>query len=195
MGMRKIFYLTILLTTLLSIETVLALENIGLDIEMPKKVQVGENFTIDVYVKLSENITGLECKIDTPVYGTNYIKFTNVTENKEIKEKAGDFYIVDLKDNSVFISFALFDKPLNSDFHLITVEGRALKEGIVPIKFNAVVSDKDGKAIRISPIIYNLEIVSSDHGGNEKTENNKESSIFSWIIEVIRNFLKMIFSG
>jgi len=191
--MKKIFYILTLFTVLLLTETVLALEDISLNIDMPKKVQVGENFKIDIYVNLNRNISGFECKIDTPIYGVKYIKFINATGNREIKEKAGTFYMLDLKNNSVFISFALFDKPLNSDFHLLTVEGKALKEGIVPIKFDAVASDENGRAITLPSITYNLEIVNSSQSINEKTESGNGSNILSWIIEIISNFLKRIF--
>ena len=191
--MKKIFYILTLFTVLLLTETVLALEDISLNIDMPKKVQVGENFKIDIYVNLNRNISGFECKIDTPIYGVKYIKFINATGNREIKEKAGTFYMLDLKNNSVFISFALFDKPLNSDFHLLTVEGKALKEGIVPIKFDAVASDENGRAITLPSITYNLEIVNNSQSINEKTESGKGSNILSWIIEIISNFLKRIF--
>ncbi|GBF36271.1 hypothetical protein [Methanofervidicoccus abyssi] len=101
--------------------------------------------------------------------------------------------MLDLKNNSVFISFAIFDKPLNSDFHLLTVEGKALKEGIVPIKFDAVASDENGRAITLPSITYNLEIVNNSQSINEKTESGKGSNILSWIIEIISNFLKRIF--
>ena len=191
--MKKIFCILTLFMVLLLTQRVLALEDISLNIDIPKEVRVGENFKIDVYVNLSRNVSGFECKIDTPIYVVKYIKFTNATGNREIKEKAGEFYMLDLKNNSVFISFILFDKPLNSDFHLITVEGKALKEGVVSIKFDAVVSDENGRAIRLSPITYNLEVVNSGQDINEKTESGKESNIFSWIIEIILNFLKTIF--
>ena len=128
--MKKILLCILLLST----GTVLALEDISLNVVMPEKVSVGENFTIDVYVNLKRNISGFECSIDIPVYGSEYIRFINVTENLEIKERAGDFYMLNLEDNSVFISFALLDKPLDSDFHLFTVKGEALKEGNLTVE-------------------------------------------------------------
>jgi len=201
--MRKISCLLILLTILLFTDTTLALENVSLEIEMPKKVQIGEDFTIDIYVKSNENISGFECRIDTPVYGREYIKFIGVSENEEIKKKAGDFYKLELKNSSLSLSFALFDKPLNSTFRLVTVKVKGLKEGVVPIRFHVVVSDENGNTVKLSPIIYNLEIgdgnkISSKEweigeSNRGKTGDKKDRGILTWIIEVIRDFLKKIF--
>jgi len=193
--MKKVFYIITLFMALLSTEMVLASEDITLNIDMPKEVQVGKNFTIDVNVNTDINISGFECRIETPMYGAKYIKFINVTENREIKERAGEFYMLNLKNNSVFVSFALFDKPLNSDFHLITIKGKALNKGNLSIRFIAVASDENGRAIRLPSITYNLEIVNSSQSINEKTESGKGSNILSWIIEIISNFLRMIFGG
>ena len=204
--MKKVFYLIVLLfIALITVETVLASENITLNVEVPEKILVGENFKIEVYVNLNKDISGFECSINTPIYCEEYIQFRNATENEEIKEKAGEFYQLNLKNNSVFISFALFSKPLNSDFHLITIEGKGLKKGTVPIKFDAKASDENGKTIKLPPITYNLKIVSSDdqnnnvkiinnenqNNDNEKGEN--KNNIFITIIKAILNFFKMIF--
>ncbi|MBW9224087.1 hypothetical protein KKP90_05905 [Methanothermococcus sp. SCGC AD-155-E23] len=203
--MKKIYWLLALLVVL-SVEEVLASENVSLEIKMPKKVEVGEDFTIDVYVRLKGNISGLECKIHTPVYGVNHIKFINVTENREIKERAGEFYILELENNSLFLTFALFDKPLNSTFHLLRVKGKALKEGIIPIRFEATVSDEKGNANKLSPITYNLVIGDIRKSEEERGERGippeveekgkkKNNNILSWIIEVIWSFLRKIFGG
>jgi len=193
--MKKIFYIITLFMALLSTEMVLASEDINLNIDMPKEVQVGENFTIDVNVNLNRNISGFECRIETPIYGAKYIKFINATENREIKEKAGEFYMLNLKNNSVFVSFAiLFDEPLNSDFHLITIKGKALNEGNLSIRFIAVASDEDGRAIKPSPITYNLKIIDNNQKNSEKTDDGEtESNIFSRMVEAILNFLRIIF--
>ena len=190
--MKKIFYILALFIALLSTEGVLASENVYLNVDMPKKIEVGKNFTIDVYVNLSRNISGFECSIDTPIYGAEYAQFINATGNEEIKEKAGEFYILNLENNSVFIRFALFDQSLNSDFHLITVKGKALKKGNLTIRFTAVASDENGNAIKVSPVTHNLEIVGNNKDNNEKTG---EDNIFSWIIEIIQTILRMIFGG
>ncbi|AXI25385.1 cellulosome anchoring protein cohesin region [Methanofervidicoccus sp. A16] len=190
--MKKIFPISILFVVLLLVEGVLASENIYLKVDMPKKIEIGKNFTIDVDVNLNRNISGFECKIDTPIYGAECIQFINATGNEKIKEKAGRFYLLDLKNNSVFIRFVLLDKPLNSDFHLITVKGRALKKGNLTIRFSAVASDENGNAIKISPVTYHLEIVGNSQDSSKKTEDN---NVFSWIIEIISNILRMIFGG
>lgn len=191
--MKKVFYTLMLFMALLSIETVLASENISLNVEMPKEVLLGENFTIEVYVNLSRNISGFECSIDVPIYGSEYIRFVNATGNEEIKEKAGEFYRIELKNDSVFITFAiLFDEPLNSDFYLITVKGMTLKEGNVPIRFKGIASDEEGRAIRLPTVYYNLTIVESD-SDTEKGEG--ENNVFLWIIEIISNLLRMLFGG
>ena len=193
--MKRIFYTIALFIPILSTEIVLASEDINLNVNMPREIQIGENFTIDVNINLNRNISGFECSIETPINGAKYVKFTNITENREIKERAGEFYMTNLKDNSVSISFALFDKPLNSDFHLITINGKALNEGNLSIRFTAVASDEDGRAIKLSPITYNLEIV-GDNRDSKKTDNEKtENSIFSKILEVLWNFLRMVFGG
>jgi len=186
--MKKVFYIIILL---ILTEVIFASEDIYLNIDMPKKIKVGNNFTIEVYVNLSKNISGFECSIDIPIYGTEYIQFINVTGNEEIKEKADEFYKINLRNSSIFISFVLFDKPLNSDFHLLTVKGKALKEGNVTIRFTAIASDEEGRAITLSPIVYNLEIV----GNNQDNYKKTDETIFSWIIKIISNFLKIIFGG
>ncbi|HIC98221.1 MAG TPA: cellulosome anchoring protein cohesin region [Pyrodictiaceae archaeon] len=191
--MKKVFYTLMLFMALLSIETVLASENISLNVEMPKEVLLGENFTIEVYVNLSRNISGFECSIDVPVYGSEYIRFVNATGNEEIKEKAGEFYRIELKNDSVFITFAiLFDEPLNSDFYLITVKGITLKEGNVPIRFEGIASDEEGRAIRLPTVYYNLTIVGSDR---DTEKGGGENNIFLWIIEIISNLLRMLFGG
>jgi len=211
--MKKVLYVALFIS-LMVVETVLASENISLSVEMPEKITVGENFRIEVYINLNRNISGFECSINTPIYGGEYIQFINAIENEEIKEKAGEFYQLNLTNKSVFISFALFSKPINSDFHLITVEGKGLKEGVVPIKFDAKASDENGiNTIKLSPITYNLEIVSSDDQNNyeeRKSDNNEvkisndnqnkdnekredEENIFIKIIKAILNFFKMIF--
>ncbi|MBW9221842.1 cellulosome anchoring protein cohesin region [Methanothermococcus sp. SCGC AD-155-C09] len=194
--MKKVFYIITLFMALLSTEMVLASEDINLNVDTPKEVQVGENFTIDVNVNLNRNISGFECRIETPIYGAKYIKFINATENREIKEKAGEFYMLNLKNNSVFVSFAiLFDEPLNSDFHLITVKGKALNEGNLSIRFIAVASDEDGRAIYLPITYYNLTIVGGNQDNDEKIDNKKESNIFSKTLEALLNFLRMIFGG
>ncbi|MBW9220680.1 cellulosome anchoring protein cohesin region [Methanothermococcus sp. SCGC AD-155-M21] len=194
--MKKVFYIITLFMALLSTEMVLALEDINLNIDMPKEVKVGENFTIGVNVNTDRNISGFEYRIETPMHGAKYIKFINATENREIKEKAGEFYILNLKENSVFVSFALFDRPFNSDFHLITIKGKALNKGNLSIRFIAVASDEDGRAIKLPPITYNLKVVGSDKDNNEKTDGEETgSNIFSRIVGAILNFLRMIFGG
>jgi len=184
--MKKLLLYILLLST----GTVLALEDISLNVVIPEKVSVGENFTIDVYVKLKRNISGFECSIDTPIYGSEYIRFIDVTENLELKERAGNFYMLNLENDSVFISFALLDKPLGSDFHLFTVKGEALKEGNLTVRVTVVASDEEGNAIRLPPLTYKLEIV----GGNQD-KKEKEENIFSWIIEIISSLLRRIFGG
>jgi len=194
MVMRRALYMLVMFIALLSTETVLASENISLKVDMPKKVVVGEDFTINVDVDLNRSIAGFECTIDLPIYGTEYIHFINATGNEKIKEKAGEFYRIELENDSVFIAFAiLFDKPLNTDFHLITVKGKALKEGKVPIRFRAVASDENGTAIRLPTLYYNLTVVGKDKDNNEKT--GSEGNIFSWILKSILNLVKMIFGG
>jgi len=188
--MKKVLY--ILIITLLTVEVVLASEDINLNVDMPKKVVVGENFKIKIYVNLNRSISGFECKINIPIYGTENIQFINATGNEKIKEKAGKFYQLDLTNNSVFISFALFTEPLNSNFYLVTVEGKALKKGVVPIEFDVKASDENGRTIGLSPITYNLEIVDGNNQNNDY-EKKENENIFIMIIKAILNFFKVIF--
>lgn len=187
--MKRVIYIATLFMALLSMGAVFGSGGVYLNVDIPEEIEVGENFTVDVYVNLNRNISGFECSIDTSIHGTGRIQFINATEDEEIKKKAGNFYIVNLKNNSVFISFALFDKPINSDFHLITVKGKALKEGNLTVRFTAVASDDEGRSIKIPPVTYNIEIVGNNQVNNENTD---DGNILSWIIGSI---LKILFGG
>ncbi len=185
---KMIIFITLFI---LSIPVALA-NNISLNVDAPHKVCKGDNFTIDVDVNLKNtSIAGFECTVKMPIGEYNRVKIINITGNDEIKKESGKFYRIDMKNSSVFISFATFEKPLTSDFHLMTIKAVALKEGNVSFMFKPIASDENGKRILIATKSVNFTVINNANKSGESFNEHSSSSI----IDVIINFLKSILGG
>ncbi len=194
--MKNMVLITIL--SILLLPSVLAIsENLNLNVDMPKEVSIGEDFTINLTVNVDNtNISGFECLIKVPGEG---IKIMNISENEKIKKDAGQFYKLKKDNSSLFVSFATFGEPINSDFHLITIKAKALKSGDMPISFEPKASDENGKGISINKEIINLKIINNESseninnniGDKKNTNNNFLTSLINGII----SFLGSIFGG
>ncbi|AEH07208.1 cellulosome anchoring protein cohesin region [Methanothermococcus okinawensis IH1] len=179
---------------ILSTPIVLA-NNIHLNVDMPSKVNEGDNFTINVNVNpMANNITGFECAMKPPFGKENYIKIINVKGNEKIKKEAGKFYSIDKKNSSVSIKFISFNKPLNSDFHLMTIKAVALKSGNLSLTFEAVASDKNGEKIPVDEKTINLLIINNSNNGND-IQSSSNRNFLSSLINALTNFLKSILGG
>ena len=184
--MKKIIFFIAL--SVLSIPMVLA-DDIQLNVDMPNKVNKGDNFTIDINVNLKNcEIAGFECAMKLPIEDVDNIKIGRVIENEQIKKDAGKLYEIRKGDSAVLIKFTTFENPLNSDFHLMTINAVALKEGNVSITFKSRASDENGNSIPVEKTV-NLEIID-----NNKTETSNRN-VLSSIIESLTNFLKSILGG
>ncbi|WP_421077527.1 cellulosome anchoring protein cohesin region [Methanothermococcus sp. Ax23] len=183
---KTVFFITIFL---LSIPIVLA-DDVNLNVDMPNKVSKGDNFTINIDVNLkNKDILGFECTVKIPIEKVDDIKITGIAGNEELKKEAGKFYEIKKKDSSVSIRFTTFGKPLNSDFHLMTINATALKEGNVTFTFKSIASDENGHRIPVDKKTTDLIIVD-----NNKTVESDENFLLS-IIDAITNFLKSILGG
>ncbi|WP_292460628.1 cellulosome anchoring protein cohesin region [Methanothermococcus sp.] len=173
--------------------------SISLDINMPKKVNVGDNFTINIDVNVNKNIniSGFECTVRIPLQNIGSVKITNVTGNEEIKKEAGKFYQIKYDNNTAFIKFATFEKPINSNFHLMTINAVPLKEGNISFTFRPIASDENGYHIVPNPKIKTiyLMVVNNRDNNNSNILGKSNENFLSTIINAIKNFLKSIIGG
>ncbi|MDK2986924.1 hypothetical protein [Methanothermococcus thermolithotrophicus] len=186
--MKKI--ILVIALSILLIPMVLA-DDVSLNVNMPNEVNKGDNFTINIDVNVkNKDISGFECTVKIPIENVDNINITSITGNEEIKKEAGKFYEIKKKDSLVSIRFATFGTPLNSDFHLMTINAVALKEGNVSFTFESIASDENGQRIPVDKKTTDLIIIDNNNKTVESSEN-----FLSSIINAIMNFLKSILGG
>ncbi|ENN95578.1 hypothetical protein J422_07077 [Methanocaldococcus villosus KIN24-T80] len=159
---------------------------VNLKIDTPKNVKVGEEFNLTIDVINDKKISGFECFITIP---KDKIKIISIEDNKTIKNKAGNFYFSNFSNSKAFVKFALFDKPINSNFRLLNLKLRAIRSGDAKIIINAVASDDDGNCI----FRENKEIEIKIIGGNSEGNKSEKENFFDVLLKTILNFIKLLF--
>lgn len=180
--MKKAFLLVIMSILMLPVNSA---AGASLEIEMPDEIEVGDVFSIDITVKNNIEVCGFECELSIPLEQQDNFEIINITGNEGLSEKAGQFYEIKTDKSKILNRFTIFDEPVTGDFHVMTIQLKALDSGNTPLTFTAECADMDGNAVPVETVKKELTVL-----GSPELAKNED-----FLSKMITGLLSFIFGG